>query len=62
MRYLYACDQVDKKYYVAYWHLGGEDLGDYTSKHHPGTHHQLVHQIYLHKANSPLVLELVLTP
>ena len=41
---------------------GEGNLGDYPSKHHKGAHHRLVHPIYLHEINSPLVLERALTP
>ena len=62
MRYFYACDQVDKKYFVVHWHPGKENLGDYASKHHEAAHHKMVRPIYLHEENSPLVLERALTP
>ena len=62
MRYFYACDQVDKKYFVVHWHPGKENLGDYPSKHHEGAHHKLMRPIYLHEENSPLVLQRALTP
>ena len=62
MRYFYACDQVDKKYFTVYWHPGAENLGDYASKHHEAAHHKLVRPIYLHEVNSPRVLTRALTP
>ena len=62
MRYFYACDQVDKKYFLVYWHPGAENLGDYASKHHEAAHHKLVRPIYLHETNSPRVLVRALTP
>ena len=45
-----------------HWHLGKENLGDYASKYHEAAHHKMVHPIYLHEENSPLVLEQALTP
>ena len=62
MRYFYACDQVDKKYFIVYWHPGAENLGDYPSKHHDAAHHKQVRPIYLHEKNSPRVLVRALTP
>jgi hypothetical protein len=35
---------------------GQENLEDYQSKHHMGTHHQAVRPWYLHTKKSPLVL------
>ena len=62
MRYFYACDQVDKKYFIVYWHPRAENLGDYASKHHEAAHHKLVRPIYLHEENSPRVLVRALIP
>jgi hypothetical protein len=47
---------VAQKAYTIKWHLGQENLVDYQSKHHQGTHHQAVCPWYLHEINSPLVL------
>ncbi len=38
------------------WHPGQENLADYQSKHHIGSHRIGVRPWYLHKINSPLVL------
>ena len=62
MRYFYACDQVDKKYFLVYWHPGAENLGGYASKHHEAAHHKLVRPSYLQEKNSPRVLVRALTP
>jgi hypothetical protein len=42
------------------WHPGQENLADYQSKHHIGTHHQAVCPWYLHEKHSPLVHSLEL--
>jgi hypothetical protein len=47
---------VAQKMYAIKWHPGQENLADYQSKHHLGTHHQAVCPWYLHEINSPLVL------
>ena len=62
MRYFYACDQVDKKYFLVYWHPGAENLGDYGSKHHAPAYNKMVRPIYIHKVNSPRVLVRALSP
>ena len=39
MKYFYAADQVENKQFKVEWHPGGENLGDYPSKHHEAKHH-----------------------
>jgi hypothetical protein len=56
MRYFWIGDKVAQKAYTIKWHPGQENLADYQSKHHLGTHHQAVCPWYLHEINSPLVL------
>jgi hypothetical protein len=56
MRYFWIGDNVAQKAYAIKWHPGQENLADYQSKHHQGTHHQAVLPWYLHEINSPLVL------
>jgi hypothetical protein len=51
-----VCDKVAQDAYNVKWHPGQENLADYQSKHHVGTHHQAVRPWYLHEKNSPLVL------
>ena len=34
MQYFHVCDQVKHKQFDVRWHLGQENLGNYTSKHH----------------------------
>jgi hypothetical protein len=38
------------------WYPGQENLADYQSKHHVGSHHVAVRPWYLHMENSPRVL------
>ncbi len=38
------------------WHPGQENLADYQSKHHVGSHHIAVRPWYLHAENSLRVL------
>jgi hypothetical protein len=56
MRYFWVCDKVAQDACAIKWHLGQENLADYQSKHHIGTHHQAVCPWYLHHDNSPLLL------
>ncbi len=44
------------------WHPGQENLADYQSKHHVGSHHIAVPPWYLHTENSPRVLPWALRP
>ncbi len=56
MQYFWVCDKIAQEPYDIRWHPGQENLADYQSKHHMGTHHQAVHPWLLHKKHSPLVL------
>ena len=42
--------------YKLAWYPGQENLADYQSKHHVGSHHVAVRPWYLHMNNSPRVL------
>jgi hypothetical protein len=48
--------------YNLHWHPGQENLADYQSKHHAGSHHMCVRPWYLHMDNSPRVLPRAETP
>jgi hypothetical protein len=56
MRYFLVGDKEAQDVYEIKWHPGQENLADYQSKHHIGSHHQAVLPWYLHEINSPLVL------
>jgi hypothetical protein len=56
MRYFWVGDKEAQDIYKIKWHPGQENLADYQSKHHIGSHHQAVRPWYLHEINSPLVL------
>jgi hypothetical protein len=56
MRYFWVSDKIAQDAYDVRWHPGQENLADYQSKHHIGTHHQAVCPWYLQKKHSPLVL------
>jgi hypothetical protein len=62
MQYLWVGDKVAQDIYTLSWHPGQENLTDYQSKHHISSHHQAVHQWYLHQADSPRVLPRALKP
>jgi hypothetical protein len=42
--------------YALKWHPGQENMADYQSKHHMGSHHVAVQPWYLHMQNSPQLL------
>ena len=46
MRYFWVTDQVQRKILDIIWQPGAENLADYFSKHHIGTHHKKVHSCY----------------
>ena len=48
--------QADKSIDVS-WHPGPENLGDYSSKHHPASEHVKKRPILLHTETSPRYLE-----
>jgi hypothetical protein len=56
MRYFLVCDKIAQEAYDVRWHPGQENLADYQSKHHIGTHLKAVCPWYLHNKHSPLVL------
>jgi hypothetical protein len=62
MQYFWVCDKVAQDAYDVKWHPGQENLADYQSKHHVGSHHQAVCPWYLHEKNSPLVLPRAVQP
>jgi hypothetical protein len=56
MRFFWIGDKVAQEMYALKWHPGQENLADFQSKHHIGSHHNAVRPWYLHLANSPRVL------
>jgi hypothetical protein len=56
MRFFWIGDKVAQEMYTPKWHPGQENLADYQSKHHIGSHHTAMRPWYLHLANSPRVL------
>ena len=52
MRYFWVTDQVHRKILDIIWQPGAENLADYFSKHHLGTHHKNVRAWYIHTPNS----------
>ena len=47
MRFLWVRDEIAQEMYSLKWHPGQENLADYQSKHHNGTHHKAVRPWYL---------------
>jgi hypothetical protein len=62
MQYFWVGDKVANRMYNLSWHPGQENLADYQSKHHIGSHHQAVRPWYLHQENSPRVLPRAIKP
>jgi len=62
MRYFWVGDKEAQDIYEVKWHPGQENLADYQSKHHIGSHHLAVRPWYLHDINSPLVLPRAVRP
>ena len=62
MRYFWITDQVKRRILNVMWHPGKENLGDYVSKHHIGTHHNNVRPWYIHMPNSLRLLPRAQTP
>jgi hypothetical protein len=62
MRYFWVGDKVAQDMYTLSWHPGQENLADYQSKHHIGSHHLAVPPWYLHQEDSPRILPRALRP
>ena len=56
MRFFWIGNKVAQNMYQVAWHPGQENLADYQSKHHVGSHHIAVRPWYLHMENSPWYL------
>ena len=56
MRYFWLLDGKVQRRFAVYYHPGQENLGDYQTKHHIGTHHTRARPFYLHLSNSPQFL------
>ena len=56
MRFMWVGDKIAQQMYELIWHPRQENLADYQSKHHVGTHHVNVRPYYLHMENSPRFL------
>jgi hypothetical protein len=56
MRFFWVGDKNAQGMYEITWHPGMENLADYQSKHHLGSHHVNVRSWYLHMEKSPWYL------
>ncbi len=56
MRFFWVGDKIAQNMYDISWHPGIENLADYQSKHHIGSHHVRVRPWYLHMKSSPRYL------
>ena len=58
MRFHWLKDRVEQKQIAVNWAPGIENLGDYPTKHHFGSHHRKVRPIYLYlKDKSPSTMQ-----
>ena len=57
MRYFWSIDKQQDGNIDVSWHPGGENLGDYASKHHPPSVHRAVRPLYVHTSSSPRFLK-----
>ena len=62
MRYFWVGDKLAQDMFALHWHPGQENLADYQSKHHIGSHHLAVRPWYLHLHDSPKFLPRALRP
>jgi len=62
MRFFWIGDKVAQDMYQVAWHPGQENLADYQSKHHIGSHHVAVRPWYLHTKDSPQYLPRAVRP
>jgi len=62
MRYFWLMCQEAQRIIKVSYHPGAENLGDYQTKNHPGSHHTHVRPYYLHTTQSPQYLPRVPRP
>ncbi len=55
MRFFWVGDKIAQEMYALQLHPGQENLVNYQSKHHVGSHHATVRPWYLHMENSPQI-------
>ena len=56
MQFYWVGDKMAQGMCDISWHLGMENIADYQSKHHLGSHHVNIRSWYLHMKNSPRYL------
>jgi hypothetical protein len=62
MCYFWLLDGKIQNLFSFRYHPGFENLADYPSKSHPGSHHQAVRPYYLHMPDSPRFLQRAAKP
>jgi hypothetical protein len=62
MRYFWLLDGANQKLFDFQYHPGFENLADYPSKAHLGSHHLAVRPIYVHMPTSPRFLKRAAKP
>ena len=56
MRFYWVRDQVRQDQFNIYWRPGTENLGDYYTKHHPLSHHQVMRYKLFHPTEHSTLL------
>ena len=58
MQFHWLCDRVEQGQFRVFWAPGKLSLGDYFTKRHPESHHEIMRYIYLwNKEKSPSTLQ-----
>ena len=52
MRMHWIRDRIQQGQFKVYWKPGQQNLADYPTKHHSGSHHKKVRPIYLHEGDT----------
>ena len=50
-------NRIKQKYFLYYWKLGSQNMGDYFTKHHPPHHHREIRATYLYMENALLKID-----
>ena len=51
MRYQWMRNRVDQGQFKVYWQPGSQNKGDFSTKHHTGTHHRIFRKIQLYEGD-----------
>ena len=57
MQFFWMKDRVKQKDFFVYRKLGSQNMGDYSTKHHPPHHHREIHATYLYMSYALLKID-----